>query len=86
VTVNGKWYEKIGDVGAGGSSKVYRVLNDENRASIRVLALKHVRVERPRGDRRSVDLDNYAREISILEKLRGSPAIINLKDWEVSEV
>lgn len=77
VRVDGQAYAKLGLVGRGGSSKVFRVLDAEGR----ILALKRVRL---RGDARE-SLAGYANEITLLRRLAGKPGIIRLHAADVDE-
>ena len=76
VTVNGRSYEILSQVGKGGSSKVYKVLSSENE----VLALKRVVVS---PDNHAA-MESYGSEIAHLKRLKGEPTIVQLRDAEVS--
>ena len=73
--VNNTPYVKLGVVGKGGSSKVYRALSKD----CTVLAIKKVKLSGM--DRKAID--GYANEIALLKRLRGNPAIIQMYDSEV---
>ena len=75
--VKGRTYIKLKMIGEGGSSKVYRVINESNE----VLALKWVKLS-PEPENHNVDFLN---EVSLLQSLRGTPGIIDLVDSEVRE-
>lgn len=77
VSVNGRQYLILDLVGKGGSSKVFKILSEE----MEILALKRVRV--PHSSTFHATLDSYANEIALLQKLRGSPCIVQLYDSEV---
>eukprot|EP00968_Pinguiococcus_pyrenoidosus_P014051 scaffold1277_cov253-Pinguiococcus_pyrenoidosus.AAC.56 len=74
--VNGKSFVKLGIVGKGGSSQVYRVMDSAHN----VFALKKVNID-SQTDRRMVEM--YKNEITLLEKLRGNPRIVELVDSQV---
>mmetsp|Transcript_14147 Transcript_14147/g.20894 ORF Transcript_14147/g.20894 Transcript_14147/m.20894 type:complete len:897 (-) Transcript_14147:426-3116(-) len=75
IKVNSASYVKLGVMGKGGSSKVYRALaKDYSVVAIKKVKLAHL-------DQKAID--GYANEISLLKKLRGNPAIIQLYDSEV---
>jgi serine/threonine-protein kinase TTK/MPS1 len=75
LKVNGSSYVKLGVVGKGGSCKVYRALSKK----CAVVAIKKVKLDGI--DKKAVD--GYANEISLLKRLRGNPAIIQMYDSEV---
>ena len=75
--VKGRTYIKLKMIGEGGSSKVYRVINESNE----VLALKCVKLSHE-PENHNVDFLN---EVSLLQSLRGTPGIIDLVDSEVRE-
>ncbi|EDQ89237.1 uncharacterized protein MONBRDRAFT_25473 [Monosiga brevicollis MX1] len=78
VSVAQRPYIKLEQLGKGGSSRVYRVLDAEHA----MLALKEV-------DLRDVDaatVASFKNEIHLLERLQGEPNIICLVDWEHDEV
>jgi serine/threonine protein kinase len=70
VSVAGQAYFKIGVLGKGGSSKVYRVLSTEGE----IFALKRVRVSS--DDPKC--LEGFQNEIALMESLRGNPCIVQL--------
>jgi hypothetical protein len=75
VQVNGSSYAKLGVIGKGGSCKVYRALSKK----CAVVAIKKVKLEGM--DKKAIE--GYANEISLLKRLRGNPAIIQMYDAEV---
>jgi serine/threonine-protein kinase TTK/MPS1 len=75
IRVNGVPYVKLGMIGKGGSSKVYRVLSK----TCCVLAIKKVKLR----DLDQKAIDGYANEIALLKKLQGNPAIIQMHDSEI---
>ena len=75
VRVNNVPYVKLGVIGKGGSSKVYRVLSK----SCCVLAIKKVKL----GNLEQKAIDGYANEIALLKKLQGNPSIIQMHDSEI---
>ena len=77
IILNGRGYTRLGVLGKGGSSCVYRVLSDDGN----LYAYKYVDV---RGDSDSV-FENYTNEIELLRRLKGSPYIIELIDAEVNK-
>ena len=77
IILNGRGYTRLGVLGKGGSSCVYRVLSDDGN----LYAYKYVDV---RGDSESV-FENYTNEIELLRRLKGSPYIIELIDAEVNK-
>lgn len=75
LRVNETAYAKLGVIGKGGSCKVYRALSKK----CTVVAIKKVKLDGM--DQGSID--GYANEISLLKRLRGNPAIIQLYDSQV---
>lgn len=78
--VNGKSYLTLQDAGKGGSSKVFKVLNEKRQ----VMALKRVHVRRNSSNFKAT-FDSYTNEIELLRRLRGKPNIIYCYDAEVRE-
>lgn len=79
IVVNDQEYLKLGLVGRGGSSKVYEVLDLETR---KVKAIKLVELE-------GVDeatLHSYKNEIDILNRLQWSDKVIQLYDYELTDI
>lgn len=79
IVVNDQEYLKLGLVGRGGSSKVYEVLDLDTR---KVKAIKVVELE-------GVDeatLHSYKNEIDILHRLQWSDKVIQLYDYELSDI
>mmetsp|Transcript_15007 Transcript_15007/g.22900 ORF Transcript_15007/g.22900 Transcript_15007/m.22900 type:complete len:460 (+) Transcript_15007:458-1837(+) len=75
LRVNAASYLKLGVMGKGGSSKVYRALAKD----YSVVAIKKVKIAHL--DKKAID--GYANEIALLKKLRGNPAIIQMHDSDV---
>ena len=75
LRVNTSTYAKLGVIGKGGSCKVYRALSKK----CAVVAIKKVKLAGM--DRKAIE--GYANEISLLKRLRGNPAIIQMYDSEV---
>jgi serine/threonine protein kinase len=75
LRVNGTAYAKLGMIGKGGSCKVYRALSKK----CSVVAIKKVKLAGL--DRKAIE--GYANEISLLKRLRGNSAIIQMYDSEV---
>ncbi|KAI0564614.1 Serine/threonine protein kinase [Gracilaria domingensis] len=76
-TVNGSPYIVLDSLGKGGSSVVYKVMDQ----SLKMMALKRVKVEHSSSSR--IMMESYVNEIALLRKLRGSPNIVQLYDSEV---
>ncbi|GAA5870322.1 hypothetical protein JCM3774_004641, partial [Rhodotorula dairenensis] len=74
IIVNGRVYHRLGILGRGGSSKVYRVTTERND----LLALKRVDTRNDSESRAS-----FINEITLLRKLAGKPEIIQLVDSEI---
>lgn len=79
VTVQGKTYTRMGLLGRGGSSKVFRVCDKDHL----VYALKKIDLGRGAD---SETYQAFLNEISLLEALRGHDRIIQLVAHEVNEV
>lgn len=74
-SVNDVQYLRIGALGRGGSSRVYRVIDKNDH----VFALKRVNIN-------NVDettLRGYKSEIDLLKRLAGVRRVVNLRDWEL---
>jgi hypothetical protein len=78
TTLNNREYIKLNLLGKGGSSSVYRMISKEN---AQIYAFKRVDVKD--SDDSDAVFDSYANEISLLHRLKGSPYIIELVDYEV---
>jgi serine/threonine protein kinase len=74
VCVDGVWYQKLSQIGKGGSSKVYKVINPNGE----ILALKEI--DLARADESAIR--GYENEIELLQTLQGSAYIITLAGWE----
>lgn len=79
MQINGKKYIKLKLIGEGGSSKVYRVINESND----VLALKCVRLSSDPSN--EIHNEDFLNEVSLLKSLRGTPGIIELIDSELNK-
>lgn len=75
LKVNSVPYVKLGVVGKGGSSKVYRALTKD----CTVLAIKKVKLSGM--DKKAID--GFANEIALLKRLKDNSAIIQIYDSEV---
>eukprot|EP00934_Nitzschia_sp_Nitz4_P003950 Nitzschia sp. Nitz4//scaffold92_size79448//36209//38549//NITZ4_005390-RA/size79448-augustus-gene-0.22-mRNA-1//1//CDS//3329560183//3940//frame0 len=75
LRVNGSAYAKLGVIGKGGSCKVYRALSKK----CSVVAIKKVKLDGM--DEKAIE--GYANEISLLKRLKGNPAIIQMHDSQV---
>lgn len=77
LQVNGKAYARAGILGKGGSSRVYRVLDEKNN----LFAIKKVDISKNDHESRA----SFINEIHLLEKLRGNAQIIRLVDSEIND-
>lgn len=75
ISVNREPYVKLGVIGKGGSCKVYRTLSRDRQ----IVAIKKVKL----SGMSKKSIEGYANEISLLRRLRGNPAIIQMYDSEV---
>ena len=75
MLVNRKPYTRLDMIGKGGSSRVYRVMNQANE----IFALKRVTI----NDKEEETMDGYINEIQLLKRLDGNQRIIRLVDSEV---
>ena len=73
--VNKKAYARLDQIGKGGSSRVYRVVNGSNE----IFAIKRVSLDKTDND----TINGYMNEISLLKRLDGNNRIIRLVDSEV---
>ena len=73
--VNRKVYARLDMIGKGGSSRVYKVLNNNNQ----MYAVKRVSLDRTDQE----TMSGYMNEISLLKRLEGNHRIIRLIDSEV---
>ncbi|EME32069.1 serine/threonine-protein kinase TTK/MPS1 [Galdieria sulphuraria] len=80
IVVNKVPYIPLQIVGRGGSSKVFKVMNSGGQ----IFALKRVRVSQADEQGKYIFI-NYQNEISLLQRLKGKPCIIQLIDSEVNE-
>jgi len=78
VVLQGKFYSRIGVLGKGGSSCVYRILDEKGD----IYAYKKVNVS-GNDDSDSV-FESYANEINLLQRLKGSKYIIELVTAEIN--
>ena len=74
VQIDGSIYRKIGKIGSGGSSVVYKALDENNQ----IRAIKRVNLSEI-DEKQAEDFKN---EIHYLEKLKGNERIIELFGWE----
>jgi serine/threonine-protein kinase TTK/MPS1 len=77
VLVAGVYYQKVESIGKGGSSRVFRVLNPQNK----MFALKEVDL----ADADESTVNTFKNEISLLERLKDEPRIITLHGWDLDE-
>ncbi|KAM5256952.1 dual specificity protein kinase TTK isoform 2-T2 [Ctenodactylus gundi] len=78
ISVKGKVYSILKQIGSGGSSKVYQVLNEKKH----IYAIKYVNLEE--ADHQTIE--SYRNEIAYLNKLQQhSDKIIRLYDYEITE-
>ncbi|XP_042496077.1 serine/threonine-protein kinase MPS1-like isoform X2 [Macadamia integrifolia] len=75
--VNGKLYQKLGKIGSGGSSEVYKVIS----ADCTIYALKKIRLK----GRDYATACGFCQEIGYLNKLKGKNNVIQLIDYEVTD-
>ncbi|KAH8825272.1 kinase-like domain-containing protein [Flagelloscypha sp. PMI_526] len=75
IWVNRKAYARLGMIGKGGSSRVFRVMNIAND----LYAVKRVSLDKVDAD----TLNGYMNEIALLKRLEGNSRIIRLYDSEV---
>lgn len=73
--VNGKLYQKLGKIGSGGSSEVYKVITSD----CTIYALKKITLK----GRDYPTAYGFCQEIEYLKNLRGKSNIIQLIDFEV---
>jgi serine/threonine protein kinase len=73
--VNKKAYARLDMIGKGGSSRVYRVLNNANQ----MFAIKRVSLDKTDAE----TMSGYMNEIALLKRLEGNNRIIRLIDSEV---
>ncbi|XP_060092407.1 dual specificity protein kinase TTK [Heteronotia binoei] len=78
IFIKGKWYSVLKQIGRGGSSKVFQVLDEKKR----LRAIKYVNLEE--ADQQTIE--SYKNEIVHLNKLQEhSDKIIRLHDYEINE-
>ncbi|XP_031199067.1 dual specificity protein kinase TTK isoform X2 [Mastomys coucha] len=78
ISVNGRIYSILKQIGSGGSSKVFQVLNEKTQIN----AIKYVNLEDADGQ----TIDSYRNEIAFLNKLQQhSDKIIRLYDYEITD-
>uniref|UniRef100_A0A8C2M5Y8 Ttk protein kinase n=1 Tax=Cricetulus griseus TaxID=10029 RepID=A0A8C2M5Y8_CRIGR len=78
ICVKGRIYSILKQIGSGGSSKVFQVLNEKKQ----IYAIKYVNLE----DADNQTIDSYRNEIAYLNKLQQhSDKIIRLYDYEITE-
>ena len=74
VQIDGNNYRKIGKIGRGGSSVVYKALDENNQ----IRAIKKVNL----SEIDQKQAEDFKNEIHYLDKLRGNDRIIELIGWE----
>jgi serine/threonine-protein kinase TTK/MPS1 len=77
IKVNGKIYHRLGELGKGGSSRVFTVMAE----SQKIFALKRVSLD----EADEAAMIGYKGEIELLEKLRDVDRVITLYDYEINE-
>ncbi|XP_019507460.1 PREDICTED: dual specificity protein kinase TTK isoform X2 [Hipposideros armiger] len=78
ISVKGRIYSILKQIGSGGSSKVFQVLNEKKQ----IYAIKYVNLE----DADNQTIDSYRNEIAYLSKLQQhSDKIIRLHDYEITD-
>ncbi|XP_058163063.1 dual specificity protein kinase TTK isoform X2 [Dasypus novemcinctus] len=78
ISVKGRIYSILKQIGSGGSSKVFQVLNEKKQ----IHAIKYVNLEE--ADNQTID--SYRNEIAYLNKLQQhSDKIIRLYDYEITD-
>ncbi|KAI9886299.1 MAG: hypothetical protein M1823_001908 [Watsoniomyces obsoletus] len=77
ISINGKVFARLSCLGRGGSSRVYRVMAENDK----VFALKRVTLE----DVDEVTVRGYKGEIDLLKKLEHVERVVKLYDWEINE-
>lgn len=77
IRVNGIQYTRLEVVGRGGSSKVWRVMAENNN----ILALKRVSLE----DADENTIRGYKGEIDLLQKLKGNDRVVTMLDYEMND-
>lgn len=75
LVVNKKAYARLDMIGKGGSSRVYRVMNNANE----IYAIKRVSLDKTDPE----TMSGYMNEIALLKRLEGNSRIIRLIDSEV---
>ena len=77
LKVNGKTFTRLDCIGRGGSSRVYRVMAENNQ----FFALKRVSLD----DADEMTVLGFKGEIDLLKKLEKVERVIRLWDWELNE-
>nr|XP_028578673.1 dual specificity protein kinase TTK isoform X2 [Podarcis muralis] len=78
ISIKGKWYTVLKQIGRGGSSKVFQVLDEKKQ----LYAIKYVNLE----EAEEQTLESYKNEIAHLNKLQQHcDKIIRLYDYEISK-
>ncbi|KAM3394764.1 serine/threonine-protein kinase MPS1 isoform X1 [Capsicum galapagoense] len=76
--VNGKLYQRLGKIGSGGSSEVHKVIASD----CSIYALKKIKLK----GRDYATAYGFCQEIEYLKKLKGKNNIIQLIDYEVTDM
>ncbi|KAI8916652.1 kinase-like domain-containing protein [Powellomyces hirtus] len=77
ISVNGVVYKKLGLIGRGGSSKVYKIMSPQQK----LFALKKVKLKGQEDNA----VEGYLNEIALLKRLKKNERIIQLIDSELNE-
>jgi serine/threonine-protein kinase TTK/MPS1 len=75
LVVSKKAYARLDMIGKGGSSRVYRVMNNANE----IYAIKRVSLDKTDAE----TMSGYMNEIALLKRLSGNSRIIKLVDSEI---